>query len=402
MLLDVREDARARRLHAAALPGQRHRHRHSAGEARHDLRGVQPGRRLDDAALRRHRARADDFLDPGAADGRAHLGRERARRTAAPFTSPPASTSPNWRRREPAPEPLLAELPVLIVDDNAVNRRILHDAADPLAHAADRRRQRARGARRACRPPPRPASPFALVLLDANMPDLDGFQVAEQIAARPELAGATIMMLSSSGQHGDTVALPRAGHLGLSHQADPGRRSARRDLPRAQPRRRRRPSAAAARPSTAPARVRRCRVLLAEDNIVNQRVAVGLLTKRGHTVTVANNGREALAALDRGDVRPRADGRADAGDGRVRGDRRHPASASASTGGHLRIVAMTAHAMNGDRERCLAAGMDGYLSKPIDPDAALRRVEHRRAAGPARHRAAAARGRPRAGRSRSA
>ena len=69
----------AGRIGDAALPGQRHRHRHPGGEARHDLRGVQPGRRIDDAALRRHGAGADDFLDPGASDGRTHLGRERAR-----------------------------------------------------------------------------------------------------------------------------------------------------------------------------------------------------------------------------------------------------------------------------------------------------------------------------------
>ena len=95
----VREDARGDGMHEAALPGQRHRHRHSAGKARHDLRGVQPGGRLDDAAVRRHRARADDFGHARQADGGADLGRERSRAPGAPFTSPRHSRRRRWRRR---------------------------------------------------------------------------------------------------------------------------------------------------------------------------------------------------------------------------------------------------------------------------------------------------------------
>jgi PAS domain S-box-containing protein len=119
---------------------------------------------------------------------------------------------------------------------------------------------------------------------------------------------------------------------------------------------------------------RQARVLVAEDNIVNQRVAERLLTKRGHLVTVVSNGREALAAVEHGafdlvlmDVQmPDMDG--------------FEATAAIrewerESGRHVRIVAMTAHAMNGDRERCLAAGMDGYLSKPIDPRTLFDAVE---------------------------
>jgi two-component system sensor histidine kinase/response regulator len=123
-----------------------------------------------------------------------------------------------------------------------------------------------------------------------------------------------------------------------------------------------------ARPTVAPesgVAVRPLRILLVEDNVVNQRVALGLLKKGGHEVTVANNGLQALAALE----------------GRIFDvvlmDLQMPEmggleatavirSREAGTGQHLRIVAMTAHAMTGDRELCLASGMDAYISKPID------------------------------------
>ena len=273
---------------------------------------------------------------------------------------------------EPAPEPMLAELPVLIVDDNAVNRRILHtqltrwhtrptavgngrEALDTLSAAAKAGR------------------PFVLVLLDVNMPDLDGFQVAKLIAERPELAGATIMMLSSSGHHGETS---RCREMGVSAYLTKPIQAA--DLHDAICRVLYRPSAASSgistKPSTAQA-VRPMKVLLAEDNIVNQRVAVGLLTGRGHAITVANNGVEALAELDRGafdvvlmDVQmPEMGGLEATAAIRQR---------ELVSGGHIRIVAMTAHAMKGDRERCLAAGMDGYLSKPIDPKLLYAALEH--------------------------
>jgi CheY-like chemotaxis protein len=136
------------------------------------------------------------------------------------------------------------------------------------------------------------------------------------------------------------------------------------------------PAAPASDDADAPAGAapRRARILVAEDNIVNQRVAAGLLAKRGHEVTVVGNGREALAALRTArfelvlmDVQmPDMDG--------------FEATAAIrewerTTGGHVRIVAMTAHALKGDRERCLAAGMDGYLSKPIDQRALYAAVE---------------------------
>jgi two-component system, sensor histidine kinase and response regulator len=115
-------------------------------------------------------------------------------------------------------------------------------------------------------------------------------------------------------------------------------------------------------------------VLLAEDNVVNQRVAVGLLERRGHQVTVVATGVEALDALKAHpydvvlmDVQMPVMG----GFETTAAIRRE----EEQTGRHLRIVAMTAHAMNGDRERCLAAGMDGYLAKPIDPAVLFAAVE---------------------------
>ncbi len=117
------------------------------------------------------------------------------------------------------------------------------------------------------------------------------------------------------------------------------------------------------------------KVLLVEDNLTNQRVAVGLLTRRGHRVTVANNGREALTALDAPgwfdvvlmDVQmPEMDG--------LEATRRIR-EREQGTDAHLRIIAMTAHAMKGDRERFLASGMDAYLTKPVDPPALFDLIE---------------------------
>jgi CheY-like chemotaxis protein len=116
------------------------------------------------------------------------------------------------------------------------------------------------------------------------------------------------------------------------------------------------------------------RVLLVEDNAVNQRVAAGLLRRRGHTVVVVENGREAVDITARElfdvvlmDVQMPVMGGLEA-TALIR-------EREGTTGGHLRIVAMTAHAMTGDRERCLAAGMDAYVSKPIDPDALFAAIE---------------------------
>jgi signal transduction histidine kinase/DNA-binding response OmpR family regulator len=261
--------------------------------------------------------------------------------------------------------PALPAVPVLIVDDNVVNRRIFAEQLsrwrmEPIAvesgQAAIDALVEAKAAGR----------PFPLVLLDANMPGMDGFSVAEAIAHRADLADATVMMLTSSGEYGDSA---RCRELGIAaYLVKPIRPadlmdtiarvlSSRTATPT--------PEVAAAAPPIIQSSFKGMRVLLAEDNLVNQRVAVRLLTKRGHHVTVAGNGRDAVeaAAASAFDVvlmdvqMPEMSGfEATAA---IR-------QAERETGTHLRIIAMTAHALKGDRERCLAAGMDDYLAKPID------------------------------------
>jgi CheY-like chemotaxis protein len=279
-------------------------------------------------------------------------------------------------------EPLLVDLPVLIVDDNPVNRRILQ-AQLARWQTWPTAVESGRAALEALKVAAEAGRPYVLVLLDVNMPELDGFQVAEQILGRPELAEATIMMLSSSGHYGDTArskALGVSAYLTKPIQAPDLYEAICRvltDPAKVRPTRR-----AAARPAPARPAVRALRVLLAEDNVVNQRVAVGLLGKRGHAVTVANNGAEALEFLERGefdlilmDLQMPVMGGFEATK-KIRERERQD-------GGHARIVAMTAHALNGDRERCLAAGMDGYLAKPIDPVMLFSTVEQEASAGPA-------------------
>jgi two-component system sensor histidine kinase/response regulator len=254
-------------------------------------------------------------------------------------------------------------VPVLVVDDNATNRHILKEmlrawrmkttladsarlALSCLEEALDHGR------------------PFPLVLTDANMPEMDGFALVERIRQNPRLAGATIMMLTSAGQRGDAARCRQLGVAAyltkpigqselfdaLVHVLCPSAREA--------------PSAALVTRHSLRERRKSLRVLLAEDNAVNQMLAVRLLEKRGCTVVVASNGREAAAALEGEtfdlvlmDVQmPEMDGLE--ATALIRGRER-------ATGTHIPIIAMTAHAMKGDREQCLAAGMDGYLAKPM-------------------------------------
>jgi CheY-like chemotaxis protein/HPt (histidine-containing phosphotransfer) domain-containing protein len=270
---------------------------------------------------------------------------------------PPA---PHLRPSEP-----LHNLPVLVVDDNATNRRILEemlrswDMAPTVVEngacaLAELDRARAMG------------RPFALVLLDAMMPQMDGFALAEQIQGRPELDGTIVMMLSSADRQGEAA---RCRTLGLAcYLTKPIKQSDLLDAiltaRGAPPVRERKPEGLGTDGEAAPRVVRHLRVLLAEDNPVNQKLASQLLKKQGHAVTIATNGKEALAALERQafdlvlmDLQmPEMDGFETTAAIRA---------GVANTSRRIPVVALTAHVMKGDRERCLEAGMDAYLSKPL-------------------------------------
>ncbi|MGA9813635.1 MAG: response regulator [Terriglobales bacterium] len=273
-------------------------------------------------------------------------------------------------RAKPAPFDLetLRGLSVLIVDDNATNRTVLretlygwHMKADEaedgeqalkLLHAAQASEQA-----------------YRLVLLDAQMPGMDGFEVAAVIQQDRGLRKSAVVLLTSAGSRGDAA---RCSELGM--QACLSKPIKRADLLEAielallGPREAIQPARHAA---PAPAHRRHFKILLAEDNLVNQRVAVRFLEKQGHTVFLAGSGRKALAAWQEQsfdlilmDVQmPEMDGLEATTLIRKQERMGQPEWAAQK---HIPIVAMTAHAMVGDRDRCLAAGMDDYVSKPIN------------------------------------
>jgi len=264
----------------------------------------------------------------------------------------------------------LEGLRVLIVDDNATNRRILTectrrwamesvvlDGGEPALAAS--RSAAAEG------------RPFDLVLSDVHMPDMDGFELAEKLTVGDEYGDGKIILITSAARSGDSDRVKKLGLAGYllkpilpSELLDALRR------------------VLAGAPAEAqvgqgevvgPAAPGGANVLLAEDNKVNQILAVALLQKQGHSVTVAENGREALHQFERRDFdlvlmdvqMPEIDG--------IEAAKRIRKIESGSTR-HIPIIAMTAHGMTGDRERCLEAGMDDYVSKPIDPAELMSKV----------------------------
>lgn len=257
----------------------------------------------------------------------------------------------------------LRNIHVLIVDDNFTNRRVLEGMLTrwgmrPTAVEGGRAGLQALHVAKST------GHPFPLILLDGQMPEMDGFEVADLIRKDPSLVGATIMMLTSAGHVGDAA---RCRELGISaYLVKPIRQgellegicSVLRESATGQK----------TQPLVTQHSLReirnRCRVLLAEDNPVNQMLATRLLEKRGFDVTVAEDGKVALGALSKSsfdvvlmDIQMPNMGGFEA-TAAIR-------SREKSTGAHIPIIAMTAHALKGDEERCIAAGMDAYVSKPI-------------------------------------
>ncbi len=273
----------------------------------------------------------------------------------------------------PAAPGVLAGKRVLVVDDIAVNRRLLDQLLNRWGMLATLASSGQEALEIVQRNDQKGVPPFDLCLLDMHMPRMDGLELAERLRAISADKSPVLLMLSSAARPCEPDELKRRGIVRLlikplAHKVlEEAVTSAL--------------TSSEGSASAAPARVERTpdralRILLAEDNLVNQKLAVRLLEKRGHTVAVANNGREALEStaderfdLVLMDVQMPVIGGLEA-TVKIRERERR-------TGEHLPILAMTAHALKGDRERCLEVGMDGYVSKPFrmsELEAEMKRV----------------------------
>jgi|SoiMethySBSTD1v2_1073268.scaffolds.fasta_scaffold18751_2 two-component system, sensor histidine kinase and response regulator len=278
-------------------------------------------------------------------------------------------TAPFARQKESATQSRvkapanLRDLSVLVVEDNATNRRILEEMLvswqlkPTLVASGQKALEVMHQAREA-------GNPFALALIDSQMPEMDGFTLAERIQKDRKLVDSAIILLTAPGQPRPATRLRQVACVAKpvkqsdlwdtivsafgtgAHEESASLPDRRRSFRKG----------------------RSLRILLAEDNAVNQELAAAILRKQGHTVVIAVNGREALAALDHTSKRfdlilmdvqmPELGGLEATAIIREK---------EQETGKHIPIVALTAHALQGDRERCLEAGMDAYLSKPIQP-----------------------------------
>src|SRR5713101_6637378 len=264
-----------------------------------------------------------------------------------------------------APPEMLRGVKVLVVDDNRTNRRILEgmlkrwEMKSRSVEGGEEALAQLSAAREA-------GEPYALILTDMHMPKMDGFDLVERIRQRPELSTATIMMLTSAGHRGDAA---RCQELGVAaYLLKPIRQSELREaIARVLGAREQEGSIPlitrfSLQDARDPASV--LRVLLAEDNPVNQLLASRLLEKRGHRVVVTANGREALAALEKEsydlvlmDIQmPEMDGLEATAAIREK---------EKGSGIHQPVIALTAHAMKGDRERCLAGGWMAISANPF-------------------------------------
>ncbi len=272
--------------------------------------------------------------------------------------------------KKPESEPRTATeelrgLKILVVDDNPTNRRILNgvllrwNAEVTCAEGgADALKELELAARR--------GKPYQLVLTDMHMPEMDGFGLTKGIRRSPATASIPIVLLTSGAGRGDAQTWREAG-IQFCLSKPVRRRELLATIVTATEHKT--AASAPAKDSTREVQLkgRQLKILLAEDNRVNQAVAIAILEKKKHAVVVANNGIEALLLLAQQtfdialmDVQmPEMDGFTAAKQIREK---------EKVSRAHLPIVAMTAYAMKGDRERCIAAGMDEYVSKPINPE----------------------------------
>jgi PAS domain S-box-containing protein len=261
---------------------------------------------------------------------------------------------------EPRTSPTtLAGLPVLIVDDNATNRRIITEMLRNWrmkpASAADGSRALAAMHRAAEKD-----RPFPVVIIDAHMPKMDGFELAKRITELPQRTKAKLIMLTSTGRNGDRARSRRA-HVNAYLSKPVKQSDLLNTIAAVLSRAHQSPAQYAGRSHTAGFPLR---ILVAEDNAVNRELMIHLLSKRGYAVEVVGNGKAALEALE------------DATFDAVLMDIQMPIAGGFEvtaairqreqlTGRHLPIIAITAHALASDQERALQGGMDAYLVKPI-------------------------------------
>ena len=248
---------------------------------------------------------------------------------------------------------------VLVVDDNLTARRVLSAMLFNEGFVAQTV-QTATEAIEALKNAVEQGMPFRLTIVDACMPDMDGFKLAAEILQRPSLSTSVIMMLSSSDLPTD---IPRCSSLGIPHHITKpvSRPELKECLKRALGVK---PATTVVAEQSTTASLRRLSILLAEDNPTNTKLAMRLLEKRGHKITAVTNGREAVQALGKNsfdvvlmDVQmPEMDGWKAT---------RVIRQGEENTGRHVPIVALTAHAMRDHQERCFQAGMDAFLTKPF-------------------------------------
>lgn len=295
--------------------------------------------------------------------GRIWLESEEGRGSAFHFTASFQRHQSAVASRRPWESADLGGRRVLVVDDNSTNRSILEEMLGNW-HMEVATAESGAAALKLLDEAQSRKHPFAVAVLDAGLPGEDSFSLLEDIRNRPASEPVGVVVLTAAGQGLDASQRERVGSSPCVskpvRQSDLfdalatllGERVGRERKP-ATPRRQAKRAAVGA-----------LRILLAEDNPVNQKLAVHLLKKRGHSIEVVGNGSEALAAIERRkfdlvlmDVQMPMMGGLEA-TAQIR-------EREKKAGGHLPIVAMTAHAMKGDRERCLDAGMDGYVSKPV-------------------------------------